>query len=110
MGKKTFPPTLRKDDFPSIGQSRGGYTLVCHGDDCPDEWAIGLTAFVSSFEEITNLAEEHGVPLVDPRGGNALTSIIDFCEALRDALRCPLLPRAETGQSTGSGVRDTSDQ
>ena len=82
MGKKTFPPTLRKDDFPSIGQSRGGYTLVCHGDDCPDEWAIWLTAFVSSFEEITNLAEDHGVRLVDPRDGHALTSIIDFCEAI----------------------------
>ncbi len=35
MGKKTFPPTLRTDDFPSIGQSRGGYTLVCHGDAGP---------------------------------------------------------------------------
>ncbi len=50
MGKKTFPPTLREDDFPSIGQSRGGFTLVCHGDDSPTEWADWLTDLVSGFE------------------------------------------------------------
>jgi len=44
MGKRTYPPTLREDDFPSIGQSRSGYTLVCHGDAwswdaCAVHWA-----------------------------------------------------------------------
>lgn len=82
MGRKAFPPMLRADDYPSIGQSRGGFTLVCHGDDRPTEWASWLTDFVSRLEEITTLAEEHGVRLADSQGGQAPTSLIEFCEAI----------------------------
>ena len=82
MGRKTFPPTLREDDYPSIGQSRGGYTLVCHGDDRPTEWVGWLEEFASTFEEITNLAEEHGVMLTDPQGRHAPTSLVEFCQAI----------------------------
>jgi len=82
MGRKAFPPTLREDDYPSIGQSRGGYTLVCHGDDRPTEWVGWLEEFASTFEEITNLAEEHGVMLTDPQGRHAPTSLVEFCHAI----------------------------
>ena len=82
MGTKRFPPTLREDDYPSIGRSRGGYTLVCHGDDRPTEWAGWLADFVSRFKEITTLAEEHGVRLADRQAGDAPTSPVEFCRAI----------------------------
>lgn len=82
MGKKATLPTLREDDYPSIGQSRGGYILVCHGDDTPTEWAGWLAGFVSRFKEIANLADEHGVPLADPQGGHAPATLIEFCQAI----------------------------
>jgi hypothetical protein len=82
MGRNAFPPTLRKDDYPSIGLSRGGYILVCHGDDRPTEWADWLTDFVASFGKITSLAEEHGVRLSDSQGGYAPSSLFEFCEAI----------------------------
>jgi hypothetical protein len=82
MGRRTFPPTLREDDFPSIGQSRGGYTLVCHGDDRPTEFVGWLAEFASTFEELNNLAEQHSVRFTAPQGRRAPTSLVDFCEAI----------------------------
>ena len=60
MGTKKFPQTPREDDSPSIRRPSGGYTLVCHGDVRPTECTGWVTDSVSSFEEFTNLAEEHG--------------------------------------------------
>lgn len=77
-----YPPTLREDDFPDLGESRGGYTLVCHGDDSPTEWIDWLDGFAASFDENRNLAEEHGVELTDPHTGKTICSVVEFCEAI----------------------------
>jgi len=51
MGSTSFPPTLREGDFPDIGMSRGGYTLVCHGDDEPTAWADWLKT-INHFSDL----------------------------------------------------------
>lgn len=82
MVRKIYPPTLQENDFPDIGESRAGYTLVCHGDDKPTEWIDWLEGFTALFAEKSNLAEEHGVGLTDPHTGKSIYSVIEFCEAI----------------------------
>ena len=73
-----------EDDFQDIyvGQEIGGRTLVCRGDDWPDEFVSWLEPLASEFNHIQQRAEEFGITLKAPKSGNLLDSVTDFCSEI----------------------------
>lgn len=71
-----------EDDYPEIGQRRHGRTLVCHGDDRPDQFATWLEPLTTRFEELFSLAEEYRVDLDPGDGQGPVNDLMDFCSRL----------------------------
>jgi len=70
----------KDDDYPSIGDVRGGFIFVCHGDDRPTNCISWLEPLVSDFEKFINLSEEYGIPLKVDNNSDQITSIFDFLD------------------------------
>lgn len=70
------------DDHPHIGQQSGGMILVCHGDDRPTEWADWLEPLIGEYSQLLEYAEEFGFDLVPSDDASAISSVMEFCEAL----------------------------
>ena len=68
------------DDYPSIGDVRGRFVLVCHGDDRPSEWISWLEPLVCDIQKFINLSEEYGVPLKAANKSTQITSVFDFLD------------------------------
>ena len=67
-----------EDEAPSIGDVRGGYVLVCHGDDSPTEWIEWLEPLVKKAGELISLAEEHGIPIKFSKKESRISSVFDL--------------------------------
>ena len=67
-----------EDEAPSIGDVRGGYVLVCHGDDSPTEWIEWLEPLVKKAGELISIAEEHGIPIKLSKKESRISSVFDL--------------------------------
>lgn len=67
-----------EDEAPSIGDVRGGYVLVCHGDDSPTEWIEWLEPLVKKAGELISLAEEYGIPIKLSKKESQISSVFDL--------------------------------
>ncbi|HIG27940.1 MAG TPA: hypothetical protein EYQ50_09130, partial [Verrucomicrobiales bacterium] len=71
-----------EEDYPEIGDRRHGRTLVCVGDDKPDQWVDWLESLVSEYEELERIAEEHTVNLDTGSKRERIEGWQDYCEAM----------------------------
>lgn len=70
------------DDYPDIGERRGGMVLVCHGDDGPQEFASWLQPLVAGFRELDLRASDFDVDMDPQDGTDPIVDVTDFCERL----------------------------
>ena len=71
-----------EEDFPEIGDTRGGMVLVCHGDDKPEYWLDWLKSLVNEFERLNEIAEERSVDLDAGSDHNPIEDWRALCEAM----------------------------
>jgi|GEM_PF-2802539 len=69
-------------DWLTLGAEVDGETLVCHGDDLPDEFVSWLDTLAHQFLYLQEKAEELGVDLVAAKSKSTLFDIVDFCEEI----------------------------
>ena len=67
-----------EDEAPILGNIKGGYVLVCHGDDSPTEWINWLEPIIKESVELINLAEEYEIPIKLSRKTNQITGVFDL--------------------------------
>jgi hypothetical protein len=70
----------KDNDYPSIGDIRGGFIFVCHGDDRPTNCISWLEPLVCEIEKFINLSEDFGIPLKVDNKSDQITSIFDFLD------------------------------
>ncbi len=67
-----------EDEAPILGEIKGGYVLVCHGDDSPTEWIDWLEPLVKKAGELISLAEEYGIPIKLNKKASQISSVFDL--------------------------------
>ncbi len=71
-----------EDDYPDIGDVRGRYVLVCHGDDAPEIFADWLSPLVDAYRRLDHVASEYTVWLRPGPRQPPISSDHEFCEYL----------------------------
>jgi len=79
--RRVAPPKLAADDYPSIGERRGGWTFACVGEDRPDQWLDWLEDCVLQVERLIE-ATGNVAKFQNPKTGHTIDSWYSFCEAI----------------------------
>ncbi len=69
------------DDYPELGDCRHGLTLVCHGDDRPEDFVAWLDPLVGEFIRLDDAAENLEIVL-ETAAGQPIEDVSEFCLAI----------------------------